>query len=171
MNHQRSGIGDGGRDKHAHRGKQRRDTERNRLTQRRILKVNMDMRMNAVLAKRGNLAGHLDKNTEGRASRDQDDADMLAKLRRHGRKAHKARNDDDVVKDRGKRRPEVVAVRVENTREHRAQAVKQNLDSKETEHERCGIHATAIARKKRLRPDKARGEHGAQHRNTAQQQK
>ena len=60
---------------------------------------------------------------------------------------------------------------VENAREHRAQAIKQNLNSKEAEHERSGIHAAAIARKERLRPNKAGSKHGAQQRDTAQQQK
>ena len=123
-----------------------------------------------MLAERGNLAGHLDKDAEGRTGCDQDNADPLAKLCRHGSKAHKAGDDDDIVENRGKRRPEVVAVCVENTREHRAQTIKQNLDGKETEHERSGIHAAAVTRKERLRPDKARGEHGPQQRNATQHQ-
>ena len=60
---------------------------------------------------------------------------------------------------------------VENAREHRAQTIKQNLDGKETEHERSGIHAATVTRKERLRPDKARGEHGPQQRNATQHQK
>ena len=171
LDHQRGSVGDRSRDKHAHRGEQRRDTERNRLAQRGVLKVDMDMGMHAVLAKRGNLTCHLNKDTEGRTGRNQDDAGTFAKLCGHGRKTHKARNDDHIVEDRGKRRPEVVAVCVENAREHRAQTIKQNLDGKETEHERSGIHAAAVTRKERLRPDKARGEHGPQQRNATQHQK
>ena len=107
LHHQRGGIGNGGRDKHAHRGEQRRDTKRDRLSQRGILKVDMDMRMHAMLAKRGNLAGHLDKDAEGRTSCDQDNTGLPAKLCTHGSKAHKAGDDDDIVENRGKRRPEV----------------------------------------------------------------
>ena len=170
LDHQRGSVRDRSRDKHAHRGEQRRDTERNRLAQCGVLKVDMDMGMHAVLAKRGDLTSHLNKDTEGRTGRNQDDAGTFAKLCGHGRKAHKARNDDHIVEDRGKRRPEVVAVCVEDARKHRAQTIKQNLDGKETEHERSGIHAAAVTRKERLRPDKARGEHGPQQRNATQHQ-
>ena len=114
LDHQRGSVGDRSRDKHAHRGEQRRDTERNRLAQRGVLKVDMDMGMHAVLAKRGDLTCHLNKDTEGRTGRNQDDAGTFAKLCGHGRKTHKARNDNHIVEDRGKRRPEVVAVCVEN---------------------------------------------------------
>ena len=169
--HQRGGIGDGGRNKHAHRCKQRRNTERNRLAQRGILKVDMDMRMHAVLAERGDLTCHLDKDAKGRSGCNKNDAGTLTELCGHRSKAHKARDDNRIVEDRGKRRPEVITVCVENAREHRAQPVEQNLDGKETKHERGCIYAAAVTRKERLRPDKARSEHGAQHRNAAQQQK
>ena len=95
---------------------------------------------------------------------------MLAKLRGHGRKTNKAGDNDHVVQNGGERRPKVIAMRVENAREHRAQTIKQYLDGKETEHERSGTHAAAVTRKERLRPNKARSEHGTQHRNAAQQQ-
>ena len=171
LDHQRGSVGDRSRDKHAHRGEQRRDTKRDRLSQRGILKVDMDMRMHAVLAERGDLTCHLNKDAKGRSGCNKNDAGTLTELCRHGSKAHKARDDNHIVEDRGKRRPEVITVCVENAREHRTQPVEQNLDGKETKHERGSIHAAAVTRKERLRPDKARSEHGAQHRNAAQQQK
>ena len=85
----------------------------------------------------------------------------------HQRVQHERRDGDDVVHHGGGIGGEIVALRVEHTRNHRGHAIQDDLESEEAEEPYRKIEIEIRARARRLCPDDRTGEYEAQNREDA----
>ena len=167
---QSSRILDAGGYEGANRRGERGDAQGQGLAQIGVGEINVQARMHPVLFQRGDLARHLDEHAERRTHGEHSDADDLVDVEDlvKDEECGETRDDHDVIQHRGEIAPEVITMRIEHTREHRAQAIEQDLDGEKAEEVNRRVHLPGVGAHERLRPNHRRRADGGDNRCDAQ---